>query len=255
MPRVFVSATDIDGSRVTVAGDEAHHLAHVRRLRPGDTFTAIDPDGLEHDVVISAIDRRHVVGEIAASRLGEAETRLRITLHQAVPRGKRFPLILQKCTELGVARFVPMLTEHTVVEVSEGSVAQRLERWTKIVREACKQCGRASCPQVSAPLTWKQALDDWRAASMPGVLFHERLAQDEQRRPARDILAQFAEARVRAADNQALFIGPEGGFAPAEVQSGLAAGLTEAPLGARVLRVETAAIVAVALCLYEAGDI
>ncbi len=251
MARVFVSESDVSGTRVTVTGDDAHHLATVLRLRPGDRFQAIAPGGVEHEVAIIAASRREIVGEITASRTIEPEARLRLTLYQAIPRGKRFPFILQKCTELGVARFVPVIAARTVVDVEDGRVEQRLERWNKIVREACRQCECALMPEVSPPLVWNDALADWVRSATPGMLFHERLARDAQGvAPLRNVLSRF-----RAAPALGLFVGPEGGFTPEEAQAGIAAGLVEAPLGARILRAETAAIVAVAVCLYESGDL
>jgi 16S rRNA (uracil1498-N3)-methyltransferase len=253
LARVFLSEADVTGTSVTVRGDDAHHLTAVLRLGPGDRFEAITPDCKAHETVISAASRREVRGEIVASREVEREAGLSLTLYQAIPRGKRFPFILQKCTELGVARFVPMTTSRTVVEVEEGDAESHVERWTRITREACRQCGRVSPPQVLAPLVWKDALAHWQASGTPGLLFHERLAERCMRGGApalREVLSQFA-----GADALAIFIGPEGGFSADEADEGMAAGLVATPLGARILRAETAAIVAAALCLYEAGDL
>ena len=253
MARVFLSEHDVAGRVVTVTGDDAHHLVVVLRLRPGDHFEAVTPDCRAHDVVIASATKREVRGEIVSSREVERETGLSLTLYQAIPRGKRFPFILQKCTELGVTRFVPMITAHTVVEVDEGDAEARVERWTRITREACRQCGRVSPPQVLAPLAWKDALAHWRQSGTPGLLFHERLAEACVRGES----SRLREALRRHAGTEtlAIFIGPEGGFADDEAREGEAEGLTASPLGARILRAETAAIVATALCLYEAGDI
>ena len=253
MARVFLPESDVAGASVTVRGDDAHHLTTVLRLGPGDRFEAVTPDCKAHEVVISSATRREVRGEIVASREVEPEAGLFLTLYQAIPRGRRFPFILQKCTELGVARFVPMTTSRTVVEVDEGDAEQRVERWTRITREACRQCGRVSPPQVLAPLAWKDALEHWRQSGAPGLLFHERLA--EACVPGGVSGLREALSRHSGADALAIFIGPEGGFADDEAEEGVAAGLVATPLGARILRAETAAIVAAALCLYEAGDL
>ena len=258
MARVFlaesdVRTSDVAGVSVTVRGDDAHHLTVVLRLRPGDHFEAVTPDCKAHEVVISSATKREVRGEIVASHDVEREAGLSLTLYQAIPRGKRFPFILQKCTELGVARFAPMITSRTVVEVEEGDAAARVERWARITREACRQCGRVNPPQVLPPLAWKEALAHWRQSGTPGLLFHERLAEacvPGQASGLREALGHLAGAEALA-----IFIGPEGGFADDEAREGEAEGLIATPLGARILRAETAAIVAAALCLYEAGDL
>jgi 16S rRNA (uracil1498-N3)-methyltransferase len=161
-----------------------------------------------------------------------------ITLIQAVPRGDRMDLVLQKTTELGVARIVPVLTSRSVARPP----ADRARRWQTIAAEAARQSGRADVPSVGAPLPLAEALPLAAPCARRFALWEE-----ERERPLRRALGDAPGPTL------ALLVGPEGGLAPAEVEQARAAGFVTVGLGPRILRVETAAIVAVALVQAAAG--
>jgi 16S rRNA (uracil1498-N3)-methyltransferase len=237
--RLFVPAQQLAGSTVTLAGEPHHHLAVVLRARPGDPVTLFDGAGGEVDARVLRIDRAETELELGARR-SAAISPGAITLLCAIPRGPRMDWLIQKTVELGVSAIVPLLAARSVARPEPG----RRERWASIAREAARQCGRADLPEIAGPTPLPEALAD------PG-LPARRLALFE-RDQAPGLAAALAGATPAPT---ALLIGPEGGFEPSERDAARAAGFSAVSLGARILRVETAAIVAVALAAAAFGDL
>jgi 16S rRNA (uracil1498-N3)-methyltransferase len=172
-----------------------------------------------------------------------------LTLYQGLPRGKRFPLVIQKATELGVARIVAITTARSQVRLEPRGVPAKLQRWRRIAEEAAEQCLRPAAPELIMAGSWADALDHWRAAGLPGLLLDEALA-GAKGRAVGEVLERLGRPLSLAA-----FVGPEGGFAPEEARSGREAGLTPVALGPRVLRTETAALVVCTLVMYALGEL
>jgi 16S rRNA (uracil1498-N3)-methyltransferase len=237
--RLYVPGDRLVGPQVTLTGPEHRHLARVLRARPGETLTLFDGAGLEVEAEVVRVDRADTELRLGARRV-VAGPAVAITLLSAVPRGPRMDFLVQKTAELGVSRIVPVLTERSVARPD--AEAGRRARWQKIAQEAARQCGRADVPAVDAPLPLAGAL------ALPG-LPERRLAlfEGETTRSLRAALAGAAPAPT------ALLVGPEGGFAAPEVAAAEAAGFEPVGLGDRILRVETAAIVAVALVAGASG--
>jgi 16S rRNA (uracil1498-N3)-methyltransferase len=237
--RLFVPGERLAGEHVTLTGPEHRHVARVLRARPGETMTLFDGAGLEIEAQVVRVDRADTELRLGARRV-VAGPAVAITLLSAVPRGPRMDFLVQKTAELGVARIVPVLTERSVARPD--AEAGRRARWQKIAQEAARQCGRADVPAVDAPVSLPEAL---ALAGLPA----RRLAlfEGEKSRSLRAALAGAAPAPT------ALLVGPEGGFAPPELAAATAAGFEPVGLGDRILRVETAAIVAVALVAGASG--
>jgi 16S rRNA (uracil1498-N3)-methyltransferase len=237
--RLFVPGARLAGERVTLTGAEHRHLARVLRARPGDEVTVFDGDGGEVEARVVRVDRSEVELALGARRVvGGAAVAL--TLLCAVPRGPRMDFLVQKTAELGVARIVPLVMARSVAR-PDGEAGRR-GRWEKIAREAARQSGRADVPIVDAPLPLGAAL---AAPELPP----RRLALSEGER-ARSLRSELGGTTPAPT---ALLVGPEGGFAAAELPAVEAAGFSPVGLGRRILRVETAAIVAVALCADAYG--
>lgn len=245
MTRLFVDEELTGQGVATIRGDAAHYLLHVMRCQPGFRLVAVDATGREFSIVVDNCTRDQVVGRILSSREPAAEPALDLCLYQALLKGKRFELALQKTVELGVSRIVPLVTERTTVRPDPARIDGRLHRWRKIALEASRQCGRSDVPDVEAPLGWADALAHWRASSRPGIVPYEVLAGQQ------DCALRSALDGLRGTPRLAAFIGPEGGFAPTEIDRGQQVGLTPVCLGPRILRAETAAIAVCTIVMYE----
>jgi 16S rRNA (uracil1498-N3)-methyltransferase len=239
--RLYVPAERLAGTRLTITGPDHRHLGRVLRARPGDPVTLFDGAGGEVEARVVRVGRAETELELGARRAAVAPI-APITLLTAIPRGALMDFLVQKTVELGVFRIVPVITERSVARPDAG--AGRRTRWDKIAREAARQCGRADVPEVVAPIPIADAL---AAADLPA----RRLAlfEGEHSRSLRAVLLGMPPVPT------ALLVGPEGGFAPTEIEMARSAGFVSVGLGNLILRVETAAIVAVALVADASGGL
>jgi 16S rRNA (uracil1498-N3)-methyltransferase len=222
-------------------GSAATHVSRVLRLRGGDPVTLFNGDGWEYPGVVAA-DRGGVVEvEVTARVAGMAESPLALTLAQGVARGERMDMVMQKATELGVARIVPLLTERSVVRLDARQGQRKMAHWKAVTVAACEQSGRSRLPVVEAPVD----LDDWLARE-PQPALRLTLAPGAQQ-ALRTLAGEWREA--------ALLIGPEGGLTDAEQAKAARAGYQSCSLGRRVLRTETAALAALAVLQAIHGDL
>ncbi len=200
---------------------EYHHIQTVLRGRAGDTFEAVDPERRLYLAELGQEQRATITLEVAAS----AEVATNIVLYQAVPKGRHMDLVVEKATEMGVARVVPLLTDRGVAGVSES----KLDRWRRLAEAAARQSLQLRIPEVAAPITPREALEE----APGGVLLHNGDGS-----PAlEDVVHGYTAS---------LFVGPEGGWSGRELEMAKESGLVLARLGPYRLRSETAGIVAVA---------
>ena len=244
MHRFFVPPTHIEADRVTLTADASRQLSRVLRARAGDRIIVLDNSGYEYTVTLDAVTAQRSTGVINDRYLGEGETHLSITLYQGLMKADRFEYVLQKGTELGISRFVPIISERTVARnvVSPN----RLTRWGKIIREAAEQAGRCRLPELEETLSYAEACD---AISKPAIIGWE----SERDTGIRDTLRRL-KAGVKDARSISIMIGSEGGLDEDEVEYALSRGITPVSLGRRILRAETAGIIAAAAVLYEMGE-
>lgn len=247
MNRFFVSSEAISDRLVRLTQAQSHQLCHVLRLKRGDPVLVLDNLGWEYDVLLERVDAQEAFGVVVHRRRASGEPKAVLTLFQSLLAREKFEWVLQKGTELGVSRFVPMLTRRGLVRTRQGVKKEKLERWRRILREAAEQCGRGRIPVLEGLVPLRPALDgaadlDLRLVATPngeGVSLHRALRQRAAEKPV----------------SIGLFVGPEGGFDPEEVELCLEAGAQPVTLGPRVLRTETAALVGATLILYELGDL
>jgi 16S rRNA (uracil1498-N3)-methyltransferase len=250
--RFFVEPGLLGGERVALSGAQAHQISRVLRLKPGDRVILLDGGVLEYVVRLDEVRSSTVTGTVQATRPKRPEPSLLLTLYQALVPRDRFETVLQKGTEVGISRFVPVWCERSIVPGGDKIDANRLERWRRIVTEAAEQCERGIVPEVTAPLRFPEALAAAVGAG-PLVLAWEREHERSIRAGLQGALADVTDG----AGGQALglMIGPEGGFSSLEIESARDAGAVTVSLGPRILRTETAGPILAALALYEAGDL
>lgn len=237
MSRFFVPKGSVSNGIITVTGDELHHARDVMRLREGDQITVFDGTGKEYTGTIGKVGKAGLsavvnkASDIPAEKCG-------LTLIQAIPKSSKMDVIVEKATELGVAKIIPIVTSRTVVKISgEGN---KPDRWRKIAVVAAKQCGRSTFPEITPVADLKRSLAD---AGRCGLSVMPCLYSGNK--GLKDVL------KGRDVISAAVFIGPEGDFTPEEVALAVSSGVTPVILGREVLRSETAAIAVLSVLSYE----
>jgi 16S rRNA (uracil1498-N3)-methyltransferase len=242
LTRVHVPGPLAAGRRHTIEGDAANHIARVLRLGSGDGLVLFDGRGGEHAARIEGFKRGAVIVDVGERSDVARESPLSLTLAQGVSRGERMDWVIQKATEIGVTRIIPVLTERSVVKLDAKQSQRKLQHWQGIATAACEQSGRTRMPDITYP-----------------VGLHDFLQQDRETPGARLLLSPAGALRIgdltKPDGGMTVLIGPEGGLAEPEQRAALAAGFVAVRLGPRVLRTETAAVAALTLLQHQFGDL
>jgi 16S rRNA (uracil1498-N3)-methyltransferase len=246
MHRFFVSGALLTQDPVVLTGDVAHQMRRVLRLAPGARVTLLDGEGWAHEAEVLAITGKDARLKVLSRVEAAGEPRAQIILHQAVLKGERFEWALQKGTEVGVSAFAPLVTERTIIDDLQAVEGKR-GRWQRIIREAAEQCGRGRVPLLLPGQLLRNAVKG------PGLGHPLRLIPWEGERSL--TLGEALRAcNFSAAPRIELFVGPEGGFTDTEIDWAQRHGVRPVTLGPRVLRAETAGLVATTVILYHAGE-
>jgi 16S rRNA (uracil1498-N3)-methyltransferase len=249
LTRVYVEAPLAPGEKVAIEGGAANHITRVLRLRVADTVTLFNGTNQEYDASIEAFHKNSVVVSIREERSRDRESPLKLTLAQGISRGERMDWILQKATELGASRIVPVFTERSVVRLDAKQAEKKSQHWRGITISACEQCGRNRLPELDSPLE----LHEFLAAKADG---ETRLLLSPTADLTLDDLAATAPPNTASALGAiVVLIGPEGGLTDLEVDNALRAGFRSIRIGPRVLRTETAAITALTIMQERFGDL
>ncbi|MGB4158522.1 MAG: 16S rRNA (uracil(1498)-N(3))-methyltransferase [Bacillota bacterium] len=255
MPRFFISGNLQQGDETSITGKDARHITRVLRMKPGDTLNLVDSSGTEFSARITAASAHQVVVDVIRENVGSSrEPQVHITIFQGLPKGSKMDEVIRRNTEIGVSRFVPVITERSIPRLDDASLAKRVERWRRIAEEASKQSGRQQVPHVFDVLDFDEAIQfaagEKKNCPRPEneclILFPWEL---ETSRGIQGILREspgFSEVMC--------FIGPEGGFSYAEAEIAKEKGAMLCSLGPRILRTETAGLVLSSIILYEAGE-
>lgn len=248
--RFFVAPGCFRGTQVTIAGPQAHQIARVLRLRPGDKIVVLDDSGWQAEVELTALSAEAVVGLVLRRTLVRSEPYTKLTLFQALLKGDKFEFVLQKGTELGVSGFVPMVTDRCIVANLGEADGHKFSRWQRVIREAAEQSGRGKLPMLHPVLLFPQACERVRGLALIPW-------EEEKGAGLRQVLREHfpPQPGSQRPFSVSVFIGPEGGFTPAEITTARSYGILPVSLGRRVLRAETAAIATAAAVLYEAGEL
>lgn len=235
--RFFVDSITSKGRNIFFHGDTAKQITKVLRLKEGDQVVALDNKGYEYLVRLNLFISGQVTGTILKKQKNIAEPKTFVTLYQALSSRDKFELILQKCTEIGISKFVPVETKRSLLKIKDIK-KDRLERFQKIIIEASEQCERGFIPQILPAIKLEEALD----------LIEKDYAiiawEDEKKNSIKEVLKNLPKEK-----NISIFIGPEGGFEESEIKLAKKMGVLPISLGSRILRTETAAIALSALLL------
>lgn len=243
MYRFYVSADQLAEKEVFISGGDVNHIKNVLRLEVGDWIVACDGNGTDYVSRIQSICSDEVVASIEKVQTTGTELPVRITLFQGMPKKDKLELIIQKAVELGACEIVPVMTKRTVVKLSEEKkINKRLERWQSIAYAAAKQCDRGIIPTVHKPVSYEEALAMADQLDYNVIPYELQTGMEE----ARKIVDQACKQR-----SLGIFIGPEGGFEPEEVERAMTRNIHPMTLGKRILRTETAGMALLSILMFQ----
>lgn len=245
MHRFYLPPGECAGMTLCLKEREAHHALHVLRVRRGERVTVLDGAGGQYSCEVQD-SARDSVALAVIEKTASPPPAYRITLLQALPKGKIIESIIQRAAELGVFEIVPLISERVTARVDDENAAGKLQKWRLVAIEAIKQCGSPWLPQVQAPVTPAEYMSRKAPCELPLLAS----LQDERSHPRR-YFDEFRARHGRAPRSVCVWVGPEGDFSPAEVNAIRASGALPITLGSLVLRCETAAIYCLSILNYE----
>ncbi len=240
MPRFPIAENQVNNHEALISGTDYKHIVKVLRLKTGDEITLFDINSTEYYGKIKEIGKRDIIVAIERSRQVNTESPIDITLLQGLPKGDKMDYIIEKATELGVTRVVPVITERS--QVRERG---RMKRWERIALEASKQCGRTKPTIIENTLDFDEAIKLYSKNELSVILHVEYEVSAKS----------YIKNSLQAPQNIVLFVGPEGGFTDNEVLLGNKMGFISLGLGPRVLRTETASISVLSVIQFHYGDL
>ena len=240
--RRFIVPFGLTEEGVVLTDNLAHRLIRVLRLKIGDRVILCDPHGDEWMAEIVAVEPNAARLQLVERTFLGHQPEVEVTLFQGIPKGEKMDFIIQKATELGVRKIVPMLTKRTVVQLNPEKARSKRGRWQRVATAATEQCGGRFVPEVTMVASFNQAVEEASAYDL-WLLFYEAAGES---------LKKAIEPNQNAT-SIAIMVGPEGGFESSEVEMAKGKGAKIVSLGRRILRTETAAVVATALVLYQLG--
>lgn len=244
MPKFFVNKNQIQDGYITLIGENAHHISRSLRMAVGERITVSDMEGYDYACVLDTFTDTTVTAHIIEKYTSSTEPEIRIHLYQALPKGDKLDFIIQKSVECGAFDITPFESENCVVKIKNDAESKKIERRNKISLEAAKQCGRGIIPKVNTSISFNSMLEN--ASKSDVVLF---CYEGEGTLPMASALKKLrAERELK---DISIIIGSEGGFSIAEADRAKERGFIKIGLGKRILRAETAAIMALSCLVYE----
>lgn len=246
MHKFFIPAENFYDNQVLIKGDDVKHIYKVLRLSNGDRISVNNCNGKEYIGEIANINKECVTVNILEELQLNNESPVKVILYQGLPKSSKMDFIVQKSVEIGVTSIVPVITER-VISKSDINEFKKTDRWTRIALEACKQCKRSIIPEVSSPVYFDDMLKRIESIDLIVVPY-----ENEENFGIHKMLSEINKAGIKSI---AVVIGPEGGFEEEEILKLKSVGAFIVTLGPRILRTETAGIVAASILMYELGDL
>lgn len=245
MPKFFVDISDIKDEYILMTGTNFNHIKNVLRLDLEDEIIINDRQGQDYKCIISSMDQNTICATIKERYSATTEPITKVTLFQSLIKGEKMEWVIQKAVEIGVAEIVPLLTDRCVVKLEgQKKVAAKIERWNKIAESAAKQSGRGVVPIVKEPMDIKEAIDYMQENEIKGFIPYEKESATSIKVALQSEVGQ----------KYGILIGPEGGFTEEEVDLAVSQHIYSITLGKRILRSETASLVALTTIMYEMGE-
>lgn len=245
MHRFFAAGAAEVGQSVQLSENESAHAARVLRLAPGATVEITDPDSGSRFLATLSDVQSACVTAVLTEAIAANEPPVNVTLYMGIPKADKLDFVVQKATELGAVRVVPVRMERSVAKIDRKDAPKKAERMRKIAAEAVKQCGRAKTPEICEAMDFTPALQQFAACEVAMMPW-----EDAHGTRMKDVYAEMSGAREIA-----IWVGPEGGISQNEADKLMNAGARAVTLGPRILRTETAAVASIALALQLWGDI
>lgn len=244
MLHIFVDPAQMQGDLLRVTGKDVNHIKNVLRLKPGEEISVrTGQDEREYRYGIEEYTDSEVICRLRFVKESDVELPVKVLLFQGLPKSDKMDLIVQKAVELGVAEIIPVEMRRSVVKLDGPKRAKRTQRWQSIAEGAAKQSRRAIVPLVREPMTMEEAVRFACQNTVVRLLPYELQEEDGSTR-------ELMES-IHSGNAVSVFIGPEGGFEPEEVEMARQAGILPISLGKRILRTETAALVVLSWLIYR----
>lgn len=242
MHHFFVTPQQISGKMIRVEGGDVNHMKNVLRMKLHEKVKISDGERNNYLCEVEAYEEDTAILHILEEMEADTELSSRLYLFQGLPKSDKMELIVQKAVELGVYQVIPVAMKRSVVRLDDKKAAKKVERWNSIAESAAKQAGRSLIPEVTMPCSYKEALK--MAATLDHVLLPYELAGGMD--GTREVIRQ-----INGGQSVGIFIGPEGGFEPEEVEAATKMGAKVITLGRRILRTETAGLATLAVLMFE----
>lgn len=242
MHHFFVTPQQISGDKIRIEGGDVNHMKNVLRMKLHEKAEISDGESRTYLCEVEAYEEDVAILHILEEMEADTEPASKLYLFQGLPKSDKMELIVQKAVELGVYQVIPVAMKRSVVRLDDKKAAKKADRWNSIAESAAKQAGRSRIPEVTMPLSYKEALK--MAEELDVTLLPYELAGGME--VTREVIRQ-----IKSGQSVGIFIGPEGGFEPEEVDAAVSMGAKVITLGRRILRTETAGFATLAVLMFE----
>lgn len=242
MHHFFVTPQQISGDKIRIEGGDVNHMKNVLRMKLHEKAEISDGESRTYLCEVEAYEEDVAVLHILEEMEADTEPASKLYLFQGLPKSDKMELIVQKAVELGVYQVIPVAMKRSVVRLDDKKAVKKADRWNSIAESAAKQAGRSRIPEVTMPLSYKEALK--MAEELDVMLLPYELAGGME--VTREVIRQ-----IKSGQSVGIFIGPEGGFEPEEVDAAVSMGAKVITLGRRILRTETAGLATLAVLMFE----
>ncbi len=244
MKRFFVEHSEIIKEFPVIEGQDAHHIAKVFRLKPKDHIVIVDGGGMEYEAEIISSSKNQVTVSVVKKYATVAESPVYITVGQGYLKDKKMDMLIRHLTEIGIAKWIPVVSEYSVPQPDVRKMDSRIQRWEVIAKEAVKQCRRTRVPEIVSPVSFQHAIEESSGFDLKIIFYENETAP----------MGQTLLPSDPKPSQLFVLLGPEGGFSNKEIELAKSAGFISASLGPRILRAETASISACTLIQHLFGD-